>query len=65
MFYTDDGATRRCYSIAEGLRKTLLPANIVNVHNVGIDRATASDEDIEKFLKVMIGFARSKRTGIL
>lgn len=62
MFYTDDGATRRCYSIAEGLRKTLIQAGIINVLNTAVDRATANDDEIEKFLNAMSTFARSKYT---
>jgi len=60
MFYTDDGGIRRCYSIAEGLRRTLLKNNIVNVLNQIIDRATATDAEMEKFLTAVHQFARSE-----
>jgi len=61
MFYTDDGATRRCYSIAEGLRRTLFKNNITNVLNHVIDRPTANDVEIEKFLTYMTSLARSEK----
>ncbi len=60
VIYTDDGATRKCYSIAEGLRKVLAPTNIINVYNLGVDRAKIKEEEIEKFLKGVAQFARSE-----
>lgn len=62
MFYTDDGATRRCYSIAEGLRKTLIRANITNALSHVIDRAIANEAEMEKFLTIMVQFARGKNS---
>lgn len=59
MVYTDDGTTRRCYSIAEGIRKTLPSTDIVNVHNLAIDRATINDDEIDRFLDVLQQTARS------
>ena len=53
MFYTDDRGTRKCYSIAEGMRKVFANVDIVNVYNLMIDSATATDADIEKFLKAL------------
>lgn len=60
MVYTDDGATRRCYSIAEGLRKTLPAAGILNAYNVAIDRATITDDEIDSILTVLPTKARSR-----
>lgn len=60
MLYTDDGTTRKCFSIAEGVRKILPSTDIINVHNLAIDRATILDEEIDRFLDILEGTARSK-----
>ena len=60
LIYTDDKAMRKCYSIAEGLRKAIAHENIVNVYNIPIDHATVQDEEIDKFLEEFPKLTRSK-----
>lgn len=60
MFYTDDRGTRKCFSIAEGMRKVFANVDIINVYNLMINSATASATDIEIFLKALPELARSK-----
>src|SRR5436189_180419 len=59
VIYTDDMMTRKCYSVAEGLRKVIAATNVVNVYNMGVDRQKISDEEIKIFLDSLPSFARS------
>uniref|UniRef100_A0A915L9N2 guanylate cyclase n=1 Tax=Romanomermis culicivorax TaxID=13658 RepID=A0A915L9N2_ROMCU len=57
-FYTDDNASRRCYSIVDSLKKTLLKAGIVNVLNTMVERISPTDDEIMSFLQTIKQFAR-------
>ena len=59
LIYTDDQITRKCHSMAEGLRQTLASSQLLLAYSLQIDSGLEKSEDMKKFLNDLPHFARS------